>query len=210
MPLKAPVVILADGAFPTHRIPLEALTGAGTLICCDGAANHMIGRSTEPGVVIGDLDSISDEARSLYSDRLVERPSQQSGDLEKALQWAAEQGAGEVTVLGALGLRDDHGLANLLMLWYDFGLDITLLTDSGQLIAVHAACTFPSFEGQIVSLFPESARVRITTTGLAYPLSNTSLPAHHKGLSNRSLGQSFSIKVSGGAALVYQGYPPGG
>jgi len=207
MPLKAPVVILADGAFPTHRQPLETLARAGTLICCDGAADHMIGRSPEPGVVIGDLDSISDEARSFFSDRLIERPSQQSGDLEKALQWTAEQGVREVTILGALGLRNDHGLANLLMLWLDFELDITLLTDSGQFIAVRAARTFPSFKDQIVSLFPESARIRITTIGLAYPLSNASLPAPHKGLSNRSLGQSFSVEVSGGAVLVYQGYP---
>ncbi len=209
MSLKAPVVILADGAFPTHRQPLEALKRAGTLICCDGAANHMLGRSPEPGVVIGDLDSISDEARSLFSDRLIERPSQQSGDLEKALKWTAEQGVNAVTILGAFGLRNDHSLANLLMLWFDFGVDITLLTDSGQFIVVRATRTLPSFKGQIVSLFPESHRVRITTTGLAYPLSNASLPAPHKGLSNRSLGQSFSVEVSGGPILVYQGYQPG-
>lgn len=209
MPLNPPVIVLADGAFPTHHRPLEALHKAGTLICCDGAANYLLGRSPEPDMVVGDLDSLSTEARAAFHDRLVELPSQQANDLEKALQWAAGEGAKEVIIVGATGRRDDHGLGNLLMLWTDFGLDVTLLTDSGQFTVVHAARTFHSFEGQDVSLFPESSRARITTSGLAYSLQDTPLSALHKGTSNRSLGASFSVEASGGAVLVYQGYPTG-
>lgn len=209
MSLKPPVVVLADGAFPAHHRPLETLRKAGTLICCDGAANSLVGHSLEPDAVVGDLDSLSEEARSAFHDRLVELPSQQSSDLEKALQWAAGEGAKEVTILGALGLRDDHGLGNLLMLWTDFGLDLTLLTDTGQFTVVRASCSFRSFEGQDVSLFSESSRVRITTSGLAYSLQDTPLSAPHKGTSNRSLGPVFSVTVTGGAVLVYQDYPSG-
>ncbi len=204
-----PVVILADGAFPTHDRPLEVLRGAGTLICCDGAANKLIGRSPEPDAVVGDLDSISEEARSAFHDRLVELPSQQSSDLEKALRWVAGKGAKEVTIIGATGLREDHSLGILLMLWTDFGLELTLLTDTGQFTVVRAARSFRSFEGQDVSLFSESSRVRITTSGLAYPLQDVPLSAPHKGTSNLSLGPVFSVAVTGGAVLVYQGYPPG-
>ena len=35
---KLPVVILANGSFPTHHIPIEQLKAAGTVICTDGAA----------------------------------------------------------------------------------------------------------------------------------------------------------------------------
>lgn len=209
MPLNPPVVILADGAFPTHHRPLEALHRAGTLICCDGAANKLIGRSPEPDAVVGDLDSLSEEARSALHDRLVELPSQQSNDLEKALRWAVGKGAKEVTILGATGLRDDHSLGNLLLLWTDFDLDLTLLTDTGQFTVLRATRSIGSFEGQDVSLFPESSRVRITTSGLAYSLRDAPLSAPHKGISNRSLGPAFTVEVSGGAVLVYQAYPPG-
>ncbi len=85
------MVVLADGAFPSHDRPLEALRQAGTLICCDGGANHLLGYPRQPDVIVGDLDSLNQEAQTAFSDRLVSRPSQQSNDLEKALQWAAEQ-----------------------------------------------------------------------------------------------------------------------
>ena len=209
MPLEPPVVILADGLFPTHRRPLEVLSGAGTLICCDGAANHLPERFPRPDVVVGDLDSLSAAARSAFHDRLVQLPSQQSSDLEKALQWAAAEGAAEVTILGATGGRDDHSLGNLLLLWNDYGPEVTLLTDTGQFTVVRAARSFDSFPGQEVALFPESNRVHITTVGLAYPLQDAPLSALHKGTSNRSLGAAFSVKVAGGAVLVYQSYPPG-
>lgn len=74
---------------------------------------------------------------------------------------------------------------------------------------VRAARSFRSFEGQDVSLFPESSRVRITTSGLAYFLQDAPLSAPHKGTSNRSLGPAFTVEVSGGTVLVYQAYPPG-
>jgi thiamine pyrophosphokinase len=159
--------------------------------------------------VVGDLDSLSEEARSALHDRLVELPSQQSNDLEKALRWAVGKGAKEVTILGATGLRDDHSLGNLLLLWTDFDLDLTLLTDTGQFTVVRATQSIGSFEGQDVSLFPESSRVRITTSGLAYSLRDAPLSAPHKGISNRSLGPAFTVEVSGGAVLVYQAYPLG-
>ena len=37
---KSPVVILANGAFPISKIPLDQLKSAGTVICTDGSANN--------------------------------------------------------------------------------------------------------------------------------------------------------------------------
>ncbi|MFC1583417.1 thiamine diphosphokinase [Candidatus Neomarinimicrobiota bacterium] len=208
MALKSPVVILADGTFPTHHRPLEVLERAGTIVCCDGAANSFLKRSRKPEYVVGDLDSIDEEARTMFQDRLVPIPSEQSSDLEKALQFAAGKGCREVTILGAVGQRDDHTLGNLLMLWTDFGMEVMALTDTGQFSVIRMTGTFYSFEGQEVSLFPESSQVRITTSGLEYALDRQALPRHHKGTSNRSLGKTFTIQVTGGPVLVYQGYPP--
>ena len=207
MHLDPPVVVLADGAFPTHDWPLATLRDAGTLICCDGSANPLVGQPRQPDVVLGDLDSLNEQARAAFGDRLVKLSSQQSNDLEKALKWTALQGVKEVTVLGATGLRDDHAFANLLMLWTDFGLDVTLLTDTGTFTVVRATRDYASFAGQVVALFPETTQVRITTKGLAYALKDQPLSAHHKGVSNHSLGDTFSLRVSGGAVAIYQGYP---
>ena len=90
MSLDPPVVILADGTFPSHRRPLEVLDRAGTIICCDGAANRFLKCSRKPDYVVGDLDSIDVEAHTMFQDRLVPLPSEQSSDLEKALQFAGK------------------------------------------------------------------------------------------------------------------------
>lgn len=206
MPLKLPVIILADGAFPAHPRPLEVLQQAGTLICCDGAADHLRRYPRQPDIVIGDLDSISDEAREAYATRLIYDPSQQRSDLEKAIQWAAEQGAGEVTILGATGLRDDHSFGNLLMLWLDYGVELTIMTATGIFTVVRERRSYRSFPGQIVALYPESTGVKITTNGLAYSLEAQNLTARHRGTSNASTADSFSVDVEGGPVIIYQGH----
>lgn len=52
-------VIVANGEFCTHEIPLKTLKNADFIIACDGAANSLIKYNTEPNVIIGDLDSLN-------------------------------------------------------------------------------------------------------------------------------------------------------
>ncbi|MBT6390322.1 MAG: thiamine diphosphokinase, partial [Candidatus Marinimicrobia bacterium] len=52
---KPPVVILANGAFPIHPIPLIILVGAGTVICIDGSANSLEALDLMPHIIIGDM-----------------------------------------------------------------------------------------------------------------------------------------------------------
>ncbi|MCK4578297.1 MAG: thiamine diphosphokinase [Candidatus Marinimicrobia bacterium] len=206
MSLKTPIVILAAGSFPTHHVPLATIDNAGTLICCDAAADQLLTQDLTPDIVIGDLDSLGSEAKAAFADRLISRPSQSLGDLEKAVEWAVEAGAGEITVVGMTGLRDDHALGNLLLLFHDFGTAIAAQTDTGRFSVVRERRHFDSFPGQPVALFPENRDVAITTQGLAYDITGEALPVLHRGTSNASVGTAFSVEAQGGAVLVYTGY----
>ena len=208
MALQPPVVILADGPFPTHPEPLRRIHTAGTLICCDGAANGLHDRGLTPAIVIGDLDSIAENTRRAWRDRLVELPGQDTNDLEKAIRWAAEQGAAELAITGALGGRDDHTLAALFMLWTDFGVKVELVTDAGRLVRIDSRTRRDAYPGQTVGLFPLSAEVRFSTQGLIWELADEALPAMHSGASNRSAGERISIGVSGGPALLFLAHRP--
>ena len=64
-------VILANGDYPTHPIPLQILAYAPYIICCDGGANAYIDRGNVPDVIIGDGDSLSEENRRKYSHILL-------------------------------------------------------------------------------------------------------------------------------------------
>ena len=46
--LKEPIAILANGAFPKKKEPLEALKNVSTLICTDGSVNALIEKNLSP------------------------------------------------------------------------------------------------------------------------------------------------------------------
>ena len=58
MNLKEPIVLLANGSFPTHKVPKNLLNRSKSIICLDGAVNNLIKKNLTPNLIIGDLDSI--------------------------------------------------------------------------------------------------------------------------------------------------------
>ena len=103
--IKEPVVILANGDYPTHPIPVQKINESGFIISCDGAMNNMSECGVEPDIIIGDLDSLNDSLKSKYSDKIIYLPGQHENDLRKAIRWAESKGVREATILGATGKR---------------------------------------------------------------------------------------------------------
>ena len=89
-----PAVVLADGLFPTHSVPLSILTSAGTLICCDGATDKALAAGCTPTLVIGDLDSLQADRESLSGDVIWDN-GQENTDLEKAIERCINNGISE-------------------------------------------------------------------------------------------------------------------
>ena len=82
---KSPVVILANGAFPISKIPLDQLKSAGTVICTDGSANNLSKLGLTPHVIIGDMDSI--DSKYEFNGLKIHDNNTENSDLEKALNW---------------------------------------------------------------------------------------------------------------------------
>jgi len=68
-------VIVADGEYPVHRVPLKYLSTATFIICCDGAIKNLDKHGIIPDLIIGDLDSISSELKIKYSEKLYNAPT---------------------------------------------------------------------------------------------------------------------------------------
>ena len=109
-------VILADGAFPNGREALEHLEKADRVICCDGAARSLVAYGREPDRIVGDLDSLSEEFKKRFADRIEHVSEQESNDLSKAFRYCREQGYKNIVILGATGKREDHTMGNLSLL----------------------------------------------------------------------------------------------
>jgi len=67
---RAHTVILADGTFPSHEIPLGYLKNASKIICCDGSTEGLVLAGFEPYAIVGDLDSLTDELATRFADRV--------------------------------------------------------------------------------------------------------------------------------------------
>ncbi len=199
---------LHDG--PAVRQALQQ--GAGALvIAADGGARLALACGLTPHLVVGDMDSLSEEeladlrARGVAIQRVAAEKDET--DLELALLAAAERGATWVRVLGAAGGRLDQTLANVLLLTLDAlaGRDVRLVAGRQTLWLIgpgdHALDGAPD---DTISLIPLGGDARgVRTEGLRYPLRGETLrfgPA--RGVSNIIAEAGARVALDEGTLVV--------
>lgn len=190
-------VILADGDFPSHPLPLSVLRAAPLLVCCDGAVRH----APQADAVVGDGDSVPDALR----DRLIQIDEQEDNDLTKATRYCVQRGCRHIAYLGCTGGREDHTLGNIsLLVRYrrQYDLRPTLFTDYGTFVSAEGTATFDSFPGQQVSIFNFGCS-RISSEGLKWAA--YAYQELWQGTLNEALASQFSMETDG-FYLVYRTY----
>lgn len=201
-------VILADGLFPTHPVPLELLATAARVVCCDGATQKLLDSGLrEPDYVVGDLDSLSPQLLERYADRLHRAATQETNDLTKAVELSVALGFRKLVILGATGLREDHTLGNIsLLMRYAALASVSMYTDYGYFVPLAQAATLSSFAGQQVSVFSLTPSVPVSFTGLKWDIKDRPLLSWWEGTLNEALGDSFTVSFTDGQLLVYRAY----
>lgn len=199
---KPDAVVLANGEYPTHSVPLRFLREASYVICCDGAADEYIANGFCPHTIIGDGDSLSPENRKRFATLFHHIKDQETNDQTKAVNYLLAQGKKRMAIVGATGRREDHTLGNisLLMDYLRAGADVRMVTDYGIFTPTKDSCLFSSYPGQQVSIFNFGAK-GLQAEGLAYPLSD--FTNWWQGTLNEATGYEFSIQAKG-CYLVFQ------
>ncbi len=190
-------VIVANGEFPSHEVPLEVLEHAEHVIACDGAIYNV----PEADAVVGDGDSVPDAFR----DRMICLSEQEDNDLTKATRYCLQQGWKRIAFLGATGGREDHTLGNIsLLMRYFREMDIEgiLFTDWGYFTPCHGNRVFDSRARQQVSLFNFGCST-LRSKGLKWD--SYAYQELWQGTLNEALGSQFTIHADG-YYLVYQTY----
>lgn len=197
-------VIIADGSFPVHPIPLSYIKNAERLICCDGSTKSTVEAGLEPFAIVGDMDSIPEELAFRFADRIHTRDEQETNDLTKAVTWCVGQGFTDLVITGSTGKREDHTIGNISLLADYIELcKVLMITDTGFFIPVTGTTDLPSFPGQQVSIFSIECETGITSRGLKYPLKNSKITNWWQATLNESLGESFRLEFSKGRIIVY-------
>jgi thiamine pyrophosphokinase len=186
-------------------------SGESLLVAADGGARHADRFGVRLDAVIGDMDSIEDQALAALDDggaQIIRHPAEKDEtDLELALKWAVERGATWLRVIGAVGGRLDQTLSNIYLLALPDlnGVDARIVASREETLLARPGWTFiEGQQGDTVSLLPLNGTVfGVKTEGLHYPLRNEDLyfgPA--RGVSNVMTHDKAVVYVRSGILLV--------
>jgi thiamine pyrophosphokinase len=204
------IVIVANAPDLDAAPYLAQLRAADVLVAADGGALPLLRLGLAPELVIGDLDSLDADSQAELQAQGVELRryprAKNETDLELALLAAAERGASSIDILGGLGGRWDHTLANVALLALPElrGRHTRLLADRQQLFLVRDAAAIEGRIGDTVSLLPLThAAGGVTTRGLLYPLDDATLRYEQaRGISNVLIDPPGHVSLRDGLLLV--------
>ena len=204
------IVILADGEFPTHPIPLSLLMSAEYIVCCDGSAEKLINAGFKPNAIVGDMDSLPEILQAEYAAIIHKDGEQEHNDLTKAVLFAVRQNPTSISIVGATGLREDHTIGNISLLSYYSkaitNIPITLYTDTGKFFAIGEGAVIDAPMCSSVSIFSLDTDITIKSKGLRYPLDKVVFDSWWKATLNETTATSFELTFKSGRVVLYIKY----
>ena len=201
------VLLIANGIISDYTLTLEKVAGFDYSIACDGGLRHGLQMGIKIDCLLGDFDSITEEERLLFSGKTIAYPSaKEETDLALSVRHALGMGTAEIKIIGALGGRMDHALANIhaLVLAKEAGIPAEILDERTSVMLCADTLTVEKNGYDFISLVPLTSEVKgITTQGLLYPLYGETLAVGtSRGISNCFLGEEATVSVSEGVLII--------
>lgn len=203
------------------------------LIAADRGLEFFLDYLILPDVVIGDFDSLSEDGKNFLEmqsedipyggmlewklqkgeGKVVEvvrlRPEKDDSDTQSAMNYAIQNGAKEIVILGVTGNRVDHLMANfgLLILAQKQGAEVALADRYNYMKLISSGTILKKAEqfGKYVSFFPLGGDVTgLTLEGFKYPLDKYHLTTADSGLtvSNEISGEYAKVTYESGTLLM--------
>lgn len=189
-----PVVLVGGADLGPQDLNIPQKKGT-SFVGVDGGADHLLAHGITPLAVIGDLDSISDHARTKFAEFLHHIQEQDTVDFEKALLRVA---APLVYAVGFAGGRLDHTLAVLHVMGRNPDRRVILLSaDDASMIVPEAGLALSLPVGTRISLMP-LAPSKVTASGLRWPVNDQEFaPLGFTSPSNKAAAETLTIAASG-------------
>jgi len=177
------------------------------IICADGGAYYAQKMGLEPHAIIGDFDSCDEHFMENFknSEIIKHFKKKDKTDTELAVDYAIEKNQKYIILLGSIGSRLDHTLANfgLLKMMFEKGVKGEIIDDNNQAFLVSDRARING-RGCFISLIPFWGDVSgVTLKGFEYPLSNDTLKmGSSRGVSNVLQDEYGEIEIKNGLLLV--------
>jgi thiamine pyrophosphokinase len=186
------------------------------VIAADGGCELIASLGLLPDIVIGDMDSISENKKENLQKRgipfMIHPEEKDKTDSQLAFEFAKGSGCNEVVLAGALGERLDHTLANIAMMGAHLlqsTVDTVRLIGGGhEIVVLKSQVSMSGRSGEIVSLIPFTSTVEgVTITGFHYPLREATLRwSETLGVSNYLEEEAGTIHIKSGILLAIRYY----
>jgi thiamine pyrophosphokinase len=203
-------LIVAGGEPPGKELLHGLALKAQMIIAADRGAQYCLQSGITPGLVVGDMDSIDrgsiDTLSALGVAMKRVNADKDRTDTEIALDEAIGRGAKSVEILGAIGDRIDHTLANIHLLRKALrhGVAARITSETQQVFLVDSSETITGGKGCTVSFLPLTHQVEgISLTGFQYELEDASMEIGKPyGISNVVTGDQARVRVGKGILLA--------
>ncbi len=196
-------LVITGGPLPRA---IGRLPEADMVIAADQGADNAIALGLTVDLLVGDLDSVSQETLAACNTVAQHPVDKEATDLELALAAAVDTGASAVTIVTSAGGRFDHALANLLVAASDrwSALKVDLVVDRARVHVVRDKVVLEGRVGEPVSLLTVGGPVSgVSTTGLRWPLRGARLEAGlGLGVSNEFDQPEASVTITTGVVFV--------
>ncbi len=203
-------LIVLNGKIEDIETLKEIGNNSDFILSADGGTDYCFKAGLIPNVVIGDLDSITENSLKTIQEKNIPIEKfpvkKDKTDSELAIDHLIDMGIKDITLLGATGSRMDHTLANIFLLRriLEKGAKGKIIDKYNTIYLVDDELVLKKREGFFVSLLPiEPDGIIVSLHGFEYELDRVKIEfgATH-GISNRVIKEEGLIKLHKGKCYV--------
>ena len=204
------IIIFANGNLPNLEKARSLIHTDDFILCADGGTRHALALGLTPNVIVGDMDSVTEEERRKMKEldvEIIQHPTDKNEtDLELAINHALTLNPDPILILAALGGRMDHTLANIALLsnLQLATFNIRLTDGVEELFFCRDQAKVEGRSGDIVSLIPWLGEVTgVFTENMRWHLHHETLyPEKTRGISNEMTADVATVSIKSGLLLI--------
>lgn len=203
-------VIVTGGEIRDYNFYADFFKNDDVVICADGGVRHLEKLNINADYFLGDFDScdfekvkISDCVKNAQIIRF--KKEKDETDTELAINLAIEKNLKNIVILGALGTRFDHSLANVLLLKkaLKYGVDARIINEKNEIRLIDKSLSLDPVKNAFISFIAIDEVSDLTLENFKYNLSNFNLKNDTSiCISNEFTNKKGNITFDKGTLLV--------
>lgn len=200
------IAIIGNGIVNNIEFHKNLLEKIEIILCADGGASNAKKIGVIPTHIIGDLDSTTKELIDFFKSKktkIIQDKNQDKTDMELAIELAESLKPDEIIILGAIGYRIDHTLANILCLnKINKNINARIIDDRNIIELIDNSKDILGKKDEIISIIPLTDVIDLSYKGMKWLISNKNTKLGWFGISNKLTEIKAKISLKKGKILI--------